>query len=386
MTTTTTRFPQDTPDGAPTLYLAFELSEKQWKLAFTTGLGQRPRLRGMPARDLEKLDREIAAAKRRFGLPATAPVVSCYEAGRDGFWIHRALAARGIANSVVDSASIEVNRRKRRAKADKLDADKLVLMLVRFHAGDRRTWRVARVPSEAEEDRRWLSRELEAVLADRSRVANRISSLLTLYGVGVKLTGDVPGKLAALRCWDGAPLPPQLLERLGREWAAYQQLSARVRELKQARQREIHGPVAADDAKAQGVMQALVALRGIGPAGSHTYTREFFGWRSFQNRRQVGGLAGLVPTPYSSGAVQHEQGISKAGNRHMRRLAVELAWIWLRCQPTSALSRWYQERYARGTGRERRIGIVALARKLLIALWRYVDQGILPAGAQLKAA
>ncbi|HEX6050106.1 MAG TPA: IS110 family transposase [Gemmatimonadaceae bacterium] len=380
MATVTTQSALQAATMIGTLYMSFELGETTWKLAFTTGLAQRPRVRVSKARDLEQVAAEIAAAKRRFGLPADAPVVSCYEAGRDGAWLHRALGARGISNRVVDAASIEVNRRARRAKADRLDAEKLVLMLVRYEQGDRRTWRVVHVLEDGDEDARQLQRELRAATDDRTRLTNRIGSLLATQGLTLRLTGDVPAALRALRRWDGTPLPPALLARLEREWATAEALRARIAALKQLRHRELtDGP---DAASAQ--MRQLVQLRGIGDAFATTLVREAFGPRRFRNGREVGALAGLVPTPYQSGTTHHEQGISKAGNRYLRHMAVELAWFWLRYQPQHELSQWYRRRFAgRGKAAER-VGIVAVARKVLVALWRYLRDGVLPAGAVLK--
>jgi transposase len=380
----------------PTLYLSLELGTT-WKLAFTPGLGQRPRVRGIAARALDRLDHEIASAKRRFALPAAARVVSCYEAGRDGFWLHRALVARGIENRVVDSSSIEVNRRARRVKDDGPDAEKLVLMLVRFAEGDRRVWKVVTVPTEADEDRRTLNRELDALTRDRTAFVNRLHGLLATQGVRLELTGDVSAKLAAVRRWDGTPVPAELQARLGREWASVGHLTERIDGLKAERRRRLQAALdrapageresasrESGEARADEYLRRLYALRGIGETGAWTYVREFFGWREFRNRRQVGGLAGLTPTSYSSGASRRELGVSKAGNRYIRYLAVELAWIWVRYQPQSALSRWYQARFGHGSSRLRRIGIVALARKLLIALWRYLETGVVPEGAMLK--
>lgn len=379
MATVTTQMAlQTAPLGV--LYLSFELGEREWKLAFTTGLAQRPRIRVVKARNLERVVAEIAAAKRRFQLPADAPVVSCYEAGRDGMWLHRALLAGGIANCVVDAASIEVNRRARRAKADRLDAEKLVLMLVRYAQGDRRTWHVVHVLTDADEDARQLQRELRAAIDDRTRLTNRIGSLLATQGLTLRLVGDVPAALRALRRWDGTPLPAALRARLEREWAMVEVLAARIAELKRLRRHEI---TAGTDA-ASAAMRQLDALRGLGDAVVTTLVREAFGARDFRNRREVGGLAGLVPTPYQSGGMHHEQGISKAGNRYVRHMAVELAWLWLRYQPQSELSQWYRRRFAGRGAAAQRIGIVALARKLLVALWHYLQEGVLPAGAVLK--
>jgi transposase len=379
MATVTTQIARQTAMPS-VLYLAFELGEKDWKLAFTPGLAQRPRVRVVKARDLGKVGAEILAAKRRFGLPADAPVVSCYEAGRDGSWLHRALLARGIQNHVVDAASIEVNRRARRAKADRLDAEKLVLMLVRYAQGDRRTWHVVHVLTDGDEDARQLQRELRATIEDRNRLTNRIGGLLATQGLTLRLTGDVPAALRTLRRWDETPLPPALVARLEREWAMVEVLQARIAVLKRQRRHAI--TTGTDAASAQ--MRQLVAVRGIGDAFATTLVREAFGPRVFQNRRQVGALAGLTPTPYQSGATHHEQGISKAGNRYLRHMAVELAWFWLRYQPQSELSQWYRRRFADRGKVAQRIGIVALARKVLIALWRYLQDGELPAGVALK--
>jgi transposase len=366
---------------AQQLYLSFELGERDWKLAFTIGLGQRPRHRTIRAGDLGRFDQELTRARARFGLAADGPVLSCYEAGRDGFWLHRALTARGIQNIVVDSASIEVNRRARRAKSDRLDNEKLNEMLVRYHAGERRVWHVVRVPEEADEDRRHLERERQTLVQERTRLRNRVQGLLATQGVTVALTGDVSAALGAARRWDGTPLPPGLVARLEREWARLGAVTAAVAALEAARR----AAIAQDDATGACSRQ-LHQLRAIGPTIAWTLASEVFGWRQFRNRREVGALLGLMPTPYQSGTERRELGIAKSGNPHLRALAVELAWLWLRYQPGSALSQWYAARYARGGPRLRRIGIVALARKLMIALWRYVAFAEVPAGARLKVA
>jgi transposase len=324
------------------LHLAFELGWGQWKLAFTIGQGQKARQRTMHARDLAMLEEEIAKAKKRFQLEADAAVVSCYEAGRDGFWLHRYLTARGISNVIVDSASIEVNRRKRRVKNDRLDAEKLVTMLLRYHGGERKVWSVVTVPSAAEEDQRQLHRELQELKDEQTMHSNRIKGLLASQGVALEdVQADLPAWLEMARLWDGSSLGLGLLRRLVRESQRWQ---------------FVH-------------RQILVY--------------EFFAWRKIQNRKQAGALVGLTGTPYHSGDCEREQGISKAGSRRMRKMLVELAWCWLRWQPESALSAWYGRRFAGGKGAARKVGIVALARKLLIALWRYLERGELPAGAKL---
>ncbi len=369
--------------GTPqVLYLAFELAVEEWKLGFTTHLGAKPRLRVMPARDVGRLAREIAEAKKWYGLTASAAVRSCYEAGRDGFWLHRHLTAAGVDNRVVDSASIEVNRRLRGAKSDRLDARKLLGMLVRFHAGEPKVWSVGRVPTVEEEDRRQLHRELRTLKKERTRVTNRVKGLLANQGIRLPKGADVSTALDTLRLWDGAPLPPGLRARLRREWEHAQFLHGKILELERERQRAIahgHGPAVEK-------VRQLLRLRAIGPSGAWVYVNEFFGWRRFRTRKEVGAAAGLTPTPYQSGEESREQGISKAGSRHIRAVAIEMAWCWLRYQPRSRLSRWYQARFGRGGARARKVGIVALARKLLIELWRFLEHGVIPDGARLKAA
>lgn len=368
-------------EPGPTLYLAFDLGNREWTLGLTTGFGQPPRERKIPARDLAVLAMEVTAAKRRFGLPAEARVCSCYEAGRDGFWLHRALTAQGIANVIVDAASIEINRRARRAKSDRLDVRKLLTMLLRYHGGERRVWHVVHVPSVLEEDRRQLHRELLTAKRDRTRLTNRLGGLLAGQGVALATWAHFPSRIATLRTWDGAPLPPALQARLAREWAKVEALHGQICALETERRRLLRS--SADPAVAQ--VRQLVALRAIGPASAWLYVMEFFSWRQFANRREVGALAGLTPTPYQSGDQAREQGISKAGNRLIRAMAIEIAWSWLRWQPDSTLSRWYQARFGQGSSRVRRVGIVALARRLLIALWHYLETGAVPEGAVLKA-
>jgi transposase len=365
------------------LFVSFELGESSWKLAFTVGLGQRGRLRTVVARDLAAVRREVAQAKGRFGLPATCSVKSCYEAGREGFWLHRWLEAEGIDNCVVDASSIEVNRRLRRAKTDRMDATRLMVLLVRFWYGERRVWSVVRVPSVAEEDRRHLHRELLTMKRDRTRLANRIQGLLASQGLRVDWRKPLARQLDALRSWDGSPLPQGLRARLDQEQERLELLNRQIEALEATRRERIRTektePVV-------GKVSQLLTLQGVGSNSAWLYVMEFFGWRQFRNRREVGALAGLTPTPYQSGDSHREQGIAKAGNRHVRAMAIEIAWGWLRFQPESALTRWYEARFGHGSSRLRRIGIVALARKLLIALWRFLETGVVPEGAVLKSA
>lgn len=363
------------------LYLAFELSNAEWKLGFTPGAGQNPRERKIKAADLKALGLEIQLAKKRFDLPAEAPVRSCYEAGRDGFWLHRYLLSRGIENLVVDSASIEVNRRAKRAKTDRLDVGKLVAMLMRYWAGENRVWSVVHVPSVEAEDERHLHRMLMTLHGQRTRQINRIKGLLVSQGVHDAVGKTFLDDLQTVRLWDGAQLPPGLQARLKREYAILRFLDQHLQELEAERRAMLR------DSKSPSVerVRQLMQLGGIGENSAWLYVMEFFGWREFHNRREVGGLAGLSPTPYQSGDESHDQGISKAGNSPIRSMAIEIAWSWLRLQPQSELTLWYQKRFGGGSKRLRKIGIVALARKLLVALWRYLETGEIPAGAELKA-
>lgn len=377
---TTTASENATARNEQYLAMSFELGASEWKMAFSPGLGQQPRLRTVAAGDLEAVRREIAAAKARFKLPADVRVVSCYEAGRDGFWIHRALEMLGVENKVVDSASIEVNRHAKRAKTDRLDAGKLLSQLLRWLAGETRALKIVRIPTQEEEDRRHLHRELKTVKGARTAVTNRIKGLLATVGVRVKEIAELPQVLERARLWNGDPLPQWLKARVEREWQEREQLQQRIATLeKQRRELLRKGKDSGSECA-----RKLYQLRGMGPNASWLYSLEFFAWRAFRNRRQIGALAGLTPTPYQSGADRREQGICKAGNRWMRALAIEIAWGWLRYQPESKLSRWYQERYGHGSPRLKKIGIVALARKLLIELWKYLETGEPPAGAVLK--
>ena len=379
MTTKATRNAQDTT-SAGTLFVSFELSDKNWKLGFTTGHGQKPRERTVTARDQKRVLDEIAQAKRRFGLPETAPVVSCYEAGREGFWLHRFLEAHGMTNHVVDSSAIEVSRRQRRAKSDGLDVRKLLSMLIRYHEGERQVWQVVKVPSVEAEDQRHLHRDLETLKRERASTTARIKGLLSSQGIQVTSLTKLPEQLDALRRWDGSPIPPGLRQRMLRVYAQYTFLSEQIAAVEAERRTQMQ---ASTDARIEKVRQ-LMQLKGIGINGAWLLVMEFFGWRAFKNRREVGGLAGFTPTPYQSGESAREQGISKSGNRHVRWMTTELAWSWLRYQPESALSVWFRERFGSGGKRLRRIGIVAVARKLLIALWRFLETGVLPEGAVLK--
>jgi transposase len=356
------------------LYMAFELGEKNWKLALGDG-ARSPSHYTVAAGDTAALLECIAKAKARCGLATGAGVHSCYEAGRDGFWLHRWLIAQGIDNIVVDSASIEVNRRARRAKTDRLDAEKLLAMLIRYHADEPRVWSVVRVPSPAQEDARRAHRELGRLGHERTAHINRIRALLVLNNRRVKYVG---GRLWQ-RWWTShaGELRPGVRAELERESERLLLVKKQMDTI-EAEQRQ------AVAAGTEPQVAGLAQLRGIGMSSGWVLAKELFGWRCFRNRREVAGCLGLTPSPYASGESETEQGISKAGNRRVRTLLVELAWSWLRYQPQSELSQWFNRRFAGGGKRLRRIGIVALARRLAIALWRYLEDGLIPQGAQLK--
>jgi transposase len=364
--------------SAPVLYMAFELGWNSWKIASTIGAGQKPRIRSIPARDTDAVMDEIRDAKRRFRLPPATPVISCYEAGRDGFWLHRFLASKKIGNLVVDAASIEVNRRRRRAKSDNLDGTKLVGMLIRWHNGEKKLWGVVRVPTVAEEDGRQLHRELIGLKTERTEHVNRIKGLLANLGLSIVVDADLIENIGKLRQWDGSALPASLRQRILREFERWQLVNLQIHELEKERTQQIRDPMTPQGDQ----VRLLLKLKGIGENGAWLLVREFFGWRQIRNRRELGSLAGLTPTPYSSGETQREQGISKAGNKRVRWMMSELAWCWLLHQPHSELSLWYHRRFAGKSSRLRKVGIIALARKLLIALWKYLEHGELPAGAE----
>lgn len=363
------------------LHLAFELSESKWKLAFSDG--NKMRFITIGARNLEQLQEEIEKAKLRFGLSDDVGIVSCYEAGRDGFWLHRYLLSCGIENLVVDSSSIEVNRRKRRAKTDRIDARKLLRMLMRYHGGERKLWSVVRVPGVEDEDERNLNRELEDLKKERNMHRNRIMGLLISHGVKVKNPSGkkfLEKELEPLRTWDDQELSADLKARVIREYERLRKVEDQILNLKKERERRVHSGEKASYRK----VAQLRTLPGIGVTSSWDFVMEMFAWRKFRNRREVGAFPGLTPTPFDSGGSQREQGISKAGRGRIRALSIQISWGWLRFQPQSKLSRWYWERFGHGGSRMRKIGIVAVARKLLIDLWRYLEYGVIPEGARVR--
>lgn len=377
MSATTRKTPIRRAEGS-TLYMAMELSNRSWKLAFSSAPSQKPWLRSVPARDQASLEREVEQARARFDLPADCRVLSCYEAGRDGFWIHRWLQSLpGHENHVVDSASIEVSRRRRRLKTDRIDALKLLSMLIRHDAGEPRVWSVVHPPSAEAEDARHLHRERLTLREARKAVTNRIKGLLASQGITVRGGRGFPDRLDEVRLWNGEPLQSQLRARLEREWNHRRELSRRM-QLIEDEQREllVHGT----DPALESVRQ-LMRLRGIGLQSAWLFTFELFAWRNFTNRRQLGALCGLTPTVYQSGDVSVDLGISKAGNTQIRSMIVQIAWGWLHFQPRSELTLWYRKRFD-SHGRSRRlVGIVALSRRLIIDLWRCAQTGVIPNGA-----
>jgi len=355
------------------LYMSLELGDKHWHISIG---GERRSVSHyiVEAGHTEEVADCIAKAAARLH---TARVHSCYEAGRDGWWLHRWLTELGVDNIVVDPASIEVNRRARRAKTDRLDADKLLAMLVRHHRGER-VWSVLREPSPGDEDARRAHRELQRLTHERIAHTNRISSLLVLHNLRPRIViggRDWPVWWNAHR----EQVPPTLRAELEREAVRLKVVKEQVRAIEAARARELA------EGK-QPLVAQLVRLRAVGAKGAWVLVKEVFGWRHFANRRELAGSLGLVPTPYASGDSEIEQGISKAGNRRVRALLVELAWSWSRLQPGSALTQWFNRRFAGAGKRMRRVGIVALARRLAIALWRYLQTGEIPIGARLKPA
>jgi transposase len=362
----------------PTLYVAFELGKKDWKLAMTSGFGVDPWLRTVASGDVRGVESAVRQGRQRFGLPAQAPVVSCYEAGRDGFWIHRALTQLGMRNRVVDSASIEVNRRARRAKTDRLDVLKLVRMLVRVCYGEKKVWSEVRVPTVAAEAARQVSRERTALTQEQTRLINQMRGWLVTWGCALPRYRK-SGWWTVVCDWAGAPLPVEVQTRLARAAARWAVLERQIAELERQQQAAV---TAAAPASA---LRQLVQLKGVATTSASVLLDEGLVWRAFRNRRQIGGLLGFAPTPYDSGESEREQGISRAGNERLQAISIQLAWNWVRWQPLSALTQWYVAHF--GTGkRARRIGIVAVARQLVIALWRYVTRGVVPAGAILKVA
>ncbi len=373
-------------DHDSTLVLAMELSGKSWDVgAVVPGVARRPRRR-LAARDMAGVLkaigrwREEAAAAGR----AVRRVVLTYEAGRDGFWIARYLMARGIEVEVMHPASIPVPRPRRRVKTDRVDLDMLLRTFLAWLRGEPRACSMVRISTEAEDDMRRPGRERERLVCERVKLENRIENLLCLYGVvGFKpRLKKAMVRLEALRAFDGAALPDKTMAEITRMMARHRLVSEQIKEIEAERDQVIkrEGPD-----RAERMIQLLVRIYGLGAETATLLVREMF-CRSFRDRRAIGSFAGLTGTPFHSGGSEREQGIGKNGNARVRRILMQLAWRWLRFQPHSALSLWFDERTGGAKGRIRKIMIVALARKLLVALWRYVETGEVPAGARIGAA
>jgi transposase len=379
----------DTPaagakDG--TLYVAFELSKSKWLIGILLSGESKLSRQLVPDGDtvavLQLISKKRARAEKKLGRPVR--VVSCYEAGFDGFWLDRWLAERGIENRVLDPSSIEMPRRARQAKIDRLDLERLVRVLIRHDGGEPRVCSVVRPPSPEQEDARRLSRERERLIDERTAHGNRIKGLL--HGQGVRdvepRRKDFREQLARARTGDGRALPDRLVAEISREHVRLKLIVEQITEVEG--QMKAEREAAAPDSRAAQVNH-LIELKSIGAVGGEGLVNEAL-WRDFHNRRQVGAYFGLTGTPFDSGQSSREQGISKSGNGRARTLAIQLAWLWLRHQPGSALSRWYRERVGDQKGRVKRIAIVALARKLMVALWRYLTQGLVPENAIVRAA
>jgi transposase len=363
----------------PILFVALELSRASWLVALqapgSEKISRHKLAAGASAELLELVARHRATVEHRTGR--TVRVMSCYEAGRDGFWLHRLLTAAGIENLVIDPASVAVNRRARRVKTDRIDAEALLRAMMAHARGERRVCSVVRVPTPEAEDARRLTREREALLQERVRHVNRVKALCALQGVyGFEpLRPRAAERLEGLVTGDGRPFPERLKAEIRRHLQRLEQVVHQITEVEALRD-EPASPLAAGVAR-------LVALRGLGRNVASILQAEILD-RRFANRREVAQYAGLAPSPWASGGTRREQGIGKAGNPRVRAAMVELAWLWLRHQPESALSRWFRERVGQARGLVRRIAIVAVARRLLVALWRYAGDGVMPEGAIAK--
>ena len=370
---------------ANTLFASLELSKARWLVTVSAPGSDTLSRHQVPGGDgqalLKLLWRLQAAAARRTGAPVMIIVIQ--EAGLDGFWIPRLLVQNGITSHVVDPASIAVNRRHRRAKTDRIDGAKLVRTLMAWMRGERQVCSMVQPPSPEDEDRRRLARERARLLKERVQHTNRIKGLLCGQGIAHydPRHRDRRARLVALTTGDGRPLPERLKAEIGRELDRLELVASQLAAVERERDALVAQTAEADACAAPA---ALIRLRGIGPELAALLWLEAL-FRRFGNRRQIAAYAGLAPSPWQSGGIDREQGIAKSGNPRLRRAMIELAWFWVRHQPGSALSRWFVERVGAARGRVRRIAIVALARKLLVALWRYVRQGVVPEGAVLKA-
>jgi transposase len=374
--TNTTHQPES---NVTVLYVAFELSTKEWWLTMSIAAHGKPCRVRIGVGDRDALERALVSARARFGLPADAPVRSCYEAGREGFWPHRLLTTLGVTNLVVDSSSIEVTRRARQVKTDRIDGAKLLRLLLRHWGGERDMWHVVHVPARDVEDARHASRARTTLQVERTRYRNRIHALLALHGTRLRIDRQLPARLTTATDWAGEPLLPGVQARVLQMWQLLNAVETARHRARYAEDRAVRAT-----APTPTCAQRLVRLRGVAARSATVLADELFS-RDLRNRRQLGGLTGLVSAPYQSGTRQVDQGLTRGGLPRVRHIAVQLAWAWLRYQPTSALSQWYQRCFGGRGVVAQRIGIVALARRLVIALWRYVRDGIVPEGALMKA-
>jgi len=371
-------------DRTPVLAVSLELAGKAWKMAASDGARANPAvLRTQQAplgARLQELLEQLARLRARWGLAENCRTVLIYEAGQDGFWIARALQAKGVQALVVDAASVAVPRHARRAKTDRLDALRLLQALRAWERGERGELRMLRIPTEEQEAMRQRARERGLLQKEICQHRDRMRKLLRTVGCVQDLEDDFTQRLGAgqVRCADGKPLPAQLAERLVHECERLALARQQLRSVEKGLLHQLPEQV-------QRNIASLAAMKGVGWVGAMRLVLELF-WRDFSNRRQVGACVGLVPQPYDSGDSHVDQGISKQGNARVRSLLIEMAWMWLRYQPDSELARWFARRTSGSGKRGKRVAIVAVARRLAIALWRYIKDGVVPQGARMKAA
>ena len=365
------------------IYAALELSKNSWLLAIQVPDRDNPSLHPIKGGNVAGLMAKLDAARDRVtkATGQTSVVTLCYEAGYDGFWLARFLEQRDITCLVMEPASLRVNRRARRVKTDRIDVENILHTLIAWCRGERHVCSMVVIPSVEEEDLRRSHRERDRLIRERTAHINRIKGLLFGQGIrGINVKAHYKTlRPAELITADGRPLPEHLGREITREIERLAQLQAQIVETELERD---HPVTSCEETERK--RHDLMRLKGLGPALSSTLTREVY-YRQFANRRQVASYIGITPSAYDSGDGHRSQGISKAGNRLARVAMVEAAWLWLRHQPDSALSQWFHHRTQGQKGRIRRIMIVALARKLAIALWRYLETGLIPEGANLKA-
>jgi transposase len=367
------------------IFVSMELSRSTWLItSLSPGGGEKMSKHSVPAGDICTLLTRFSVLKQKaFARTGKSfPIIVIQEAGLDGFWIHRVLQNEGIESHVVDPASIATSRRRRRAKTDRIDGEALLRTLLAYKRGEPRVCAMVKAPAPEEEDRRRLCRERKVLIAERVEHINRIKGLLFSQGVSgyEPLRRDRRRRLDELRTGDGRPLPKHLKVQISRELDRLELLLEQIK----AVEAERDALLAAQQVAAPGPVAMLLDIKGVGPEFAAILWLEGL-FRHFDNRRQIASYAGLAPTPWQSGSVDREQGVSKTGNPRLRTTLIQLAWLWLRHQPQSALALWFEERVRRNGGRLKKTTIVALARKLLIALWKYVTAGVVIEGAVMKA-